>query len=232
MSDSLQTHGFLQARILEWIAFSLLEEIFPIQGSNPGLLHCRWILYQMSHKGSPRILEWVAYHFSWGSSQLQELNQGLLHCRWILYQLRYEGSPKFKEGRNMICPGLASILRCVLEIIGLLFSLLIPFLFRSSSFPAEEIHSHSFCDRSLNAAWPLLRNDKCACLWEAYTEYWGLFCLQQGHMLSLLSCLGRSEHLSWNRFNQDFILAKVDWFFILCQILKAPLNAEYFYIKI
>ena len=24
---------------------------------NPGLLHCRWILYQLSHKGSPRILE-------------------------------------------------------------------------------------------------------------------------------------------------------------------------------
>ena len=26
----------------------------------PGLPHCRWILYQLSHKGSPRILEWVA----------------------------------------------------------------------------------------------------------------------------------------------------------------------------
>ena len=30
---------------------------------------CRWILYQLSHKGSPRILEWVAYPFSSGSSQ-------------------------------------------------------------------------------------------------------------------------------------------------------------------
>ena len=35
--------------------------IFPNQGLNSGLLHCRWILYQLSHKGSPRILEWVAY---------------------------------------------------------------------------------------------------------------------------------------------------------------------------
>ena len=26
----------------------------------PGLPHCRWILYQLSHKGSPRIVEWVA----------------------------------------------------------------------------------------------------------------------------------------------------------------------------
>ena len=34
-----------------------------------GLLHCRQILYQLSHKGSPGILEWVAYPFSSGSSQ-------------------------------------------------------------------------------------------------------------------------------------------------------------------
>ena len=48
---------------------SLLQGIFPIQGSNPGLSHCRWILYQLTHKGSSRILEWVAYTFSSGSSQ-------------------------------------------------------------------------------------------------------------------------------------------------------------------
>ena len=39
---------------------SLLQRIFPTQGSNPGLPHCRRILYQLSHKGNPRILEWVA----------------------------------------------------------------------------------------------------------------------------------------------------------------------------
>ena len=32
---------------------SLLQRIFPTQGSNPGLLHCRWILYCLSHRGSP-----------------------------------------------------------------------------------------------------------------------------------------------------------------------------------
>ena len=37
----------------------LLQGIFPTQGSNPGLPHCRQILYQLSHKGNPRILEWV-----------------------------------------------------------------------------------------------------------------------------------------------------------------------------
>ena len=35
---------------------SLLQGIFPTQGSNPGLLHCRRILYQLSHKVSP--LHW------------------------------------------------------------------------------------------------------------------------------------------------------------------------------
>ena len=40
-------HGVLQARLLEWIAIPFL-----IQGLNPGLLHCRQILYHLSHQGS------------------------------------------------------------------------------------------------------------------------------------------------------------------------------------
>ena len=48
-------------------SLSLLQGIFPTQGSNPGLPHYRRILYQLSHKGSPGILEWVAYPSS-GSS--------------------------------------------------------------------------------------------------------------------------------------------------------------------
>jgi len=47
-------------------SLSFLQRIFPTQGLNPGLPHCRWILNQLSHKGSPRILEWVAYPFSVG----------------------------------------------------------------------------------------------------------------------------------------------------------------------
>ena len=57
MSYSLpdsSVHGILQGRILEWVASrSLLQGIFPTQGSNPGLLHCRQILYQLSYQGSP-----------------------------------------------------------------------------------------------------------------------------------------------------------------------------------
>ena len=47
---------------------ALLQGIFLTQGSNPGLQHCKWILYYLSHQRSPRILEWVAYPFSRGSS--------------------------------------------------------------------------------------------------------------------------------------------------------------------
>ena len=46
----------------------LLQGISPIQGSKPGLLHCRRILYYLSQQRSPRILQWVAYPFSTGSS--------------------------------------------------------------------------------------------------------------------------------------------------------------------
>ena len=48
---------------------SLLQEIFPTQGLNPGLPHSRQILYQLRHKESPRILGRIAYPFSSGSSQ-------------------------------------------------------------------------------------------------------------------------------------------------------------------
>ena len=50
-------------------SLSLLQGIFPTQGLNPGLLHCRQIPYHLNHQASPRKLGWVAYPFSRGSSQ-------------------------------------------------------------------------------------------------------------------------------------------------------------------
>ena len=44
-------HGILQARILEWVAFSSPGDP-PTQRSNPGLPHCRQIPYHLSHQGS------------------------------------------------------------------------------------------------------------------------------------------------------------------------------------
>ena len=77
-------------------SLSLLQGIFPTQGSNPSLLHCRWILYHLSHQGIPhlvvsdslqpmdytvhgilqaRILEWVAISFSRESPQPRDWTQ-------------------------------------------------------------------------------------------------------------------------------------------------------------
>ena len=52
----------------------LLQGIFPTQGSNPGLSHCRQILYQLSHKGSPNI---IYYHLYLESRKLY---------RWTYFQ--------------------------------------------------------------------------------------------------------------------------------------------------
>ena len=70
----------------------LFPWIFPTQGSNPGLPHCRQILYQLSHK--------EAQEYWSGIFPTQESNQGPLHCRQILYQLRYQGSPNSSSGRG------------------------------------------------------------------------------------------------------------------------------------
>ena len=83
MSDSLWTPWTIQS--MEFSrqnagvgSLSLLQGIFPTQGSNPGLLHCSFILYLMNHKGSPRILKWVVYPFSSRSSQRR--NQSGVSC--------------------------------------------------------------------------------------------------------------------------------------------------------
>ena len=52
---------------------SILQRIFPTQGPNPGLPHCRQILYQLSHKGGPifslLLLNFVAYIFLYNNNK-------------------------------------------------------------------------------------------------------------------------------------------------------------------
>ena len=63
VSDSLWPHGLYSP----WNSpghntgvgsLSLLQGIFPTQGPKLGLLHCRQILYHLSHQGSPQICRW------------------------------------------------------------------------------------------------------------------------------------------------------------------------------
>ena len=83
--NSLQTHG-----LSPWNSpgkntgvgsLSLFQSIFPTQGSNPGLPHCRQILYQLSHKRNPRILEWNA--------RLDEAQAGIKIARRNINNLIY-----------------------------------------------------------------------------------------------------------------------------------------------
>ena len=69
VSDSLWPHGLYSP----WNSpgqntgvgsCSLLQGICLTQGLNAGLPHCRQILYQLSHQGSPSMLEWIAHPFS------------------------------------------------------------------------------------------------------------------------------------------------------------------------
>ena len=79
VSDSLRPRRLQPARLLcPWDSpgrntgvgcHALLQGIFLTQELNQDLLHCRQILYLLSHQGGPRILERVVYPFSRGSSQ-------------------------------------------------------------------------------------------------------------------------------------------------------------------
>ena len=108
VSSSLQPHGLYSPLNFPGQntgvgSLSLLQEIFPTQGLNPGLQHCRSILcdpMDCSLPGSSvhgilqaRILEWIAIPFFKGIFPTQGSNLDLLHCRQILYCLNHQGSP-------------------------------------------------------------------------------------------------------------------------------------------
>ena len=47
--------NMLSRLVITFLPSSLLQGIFLTQGLNPGLPHCRQILYKLSHKGSPQV---------------------------------------------------------------------------------------------------------------------------------------------------------------------------------
>ena len=69
---------------------SLLREIFPTQGSNPSLLHCRQMLYSLSHQGSPLCL----------STYLMTVVMVDFVSAWLGYRL-----PRSKHYSECLCQG-------------------------------------------------------------------------------------------------------------------------------
>ena len=80
-------HGVSQARILEWVAMPSSRRFSQPRESNPGLPHCWWILYHLSHQGSPATTGVGSLSLLQGNFPTQESNWGLLHCRRILYHM-------------------------------------------------------------------------------------------------------------------------------------------------
>ena len=109
MSDFLWPHGLYSP----WNSagpntgvgsLPLLQGIFPTQGSNPGLLHCRWILYQLSHKGS--LMTSIALPYA---ADMPSLHQSGPHQRirenWSIEELRifgHWGSPNFSHSQEPV----------------------------------------------------------------------------------------------------------------------------------
>ena len=109
LSYSLRPHGLQPARLLDpWNSpgqntgvgsHSILQGIFPAQGLNPGLLHCWWILYCLSHREALKTMEPVtqshvtysqfSHLFLVGENWLNQLLRGkvLFHHFFLLSYL-------------------------------------------------------------------------------------------------------------------------------------------------
>ena len=89
-------HGILQARILEWVAFSFSRgssqpsDWTPVSLTTGGFF-TSWAIREAKEywSGSLSLLQWL---FS-----TQESNWSLLHCRQILYQLSYRGNSTYNS---------------------------------------------------------------------------------------------------------------------------------------
>ena len=82
---------------------SLLQGIFPTQGSNPDLLHCREILSHLSHWGSPKITD--CCFLLQGIFPTQGSNSCLLRCQAKSFPLSHLGSPCLYLKAVMILQG-------------------------------------------------------------------------------------------------------------------------------
>ena len=84
---------------------SLLQGIFPTQGSNPSLPHCRWILYQLSYQGSPYL-------------NLIKVNYEKPTVNIILSGEKLKAFP-LRLGTKQGCPVLKLLFNIVLEVLAI-----------------------------------------------------------------------------------------------------------------
>ena len=141
VSDSLLSHGLHSP----WNSpgqntgvgsHSLLQGIFPTQGSNPGLPHCRRTLYQLSHKGRPPTLNrWQFWHLLRQCLACAALDHTLKRStptwRPLSVLPRFPGFPEVW----VLCPPWTPRLGCLLSISSILLSNMILSCLVSLDFP-------------------------------------------------------------------------------------------------
>ena len=101
VSDSLQPHELYSpwnspGQNTGVSSLSFLQGIFPTQGLNPGLPHCRQILYQLSHKGSPENQNQKVER-AVSMAQSEALIQFLISCIFVNIEVTYPNYRKFES---------------------------------------------------------------------------------------------------------------------------------------
>ena len=97
-----------QARILEWVAISFSRGSSQPRDWTPGLLHCRQILYHLSHQGSPFKGKW--FKFRWGN---KETPQGSLSTSFgLLRKVHVRGDGQAHAAHTKDQSPLLDILSC------------------------------------------------------------------------------------------------------------------------
>ena len=77
---------------------AFLQGIFPTQELNPDLLHCRWILYHLSHQGSPEDVVYIHIYSGIYYSAI-EINEIMpFAATWM--ELSFPGSSAGNESAN------------------------------------------------------------------------------------------------------------------------------------
>ena len=117
----------------------LLQGIFPTQGSNPGLLHCRQTLYRLSHLGSPVYTIGILYVYS-----IYHLS---FNCLMVIHQI--DGIVYVTNISNYI------------QLFEITKNALVSFI--TKLLPIDCIHYHVFSISSLKVALLGQRYDQSSC---------------------------------------------------------------------
>ena len=110
-------HGDAPGKNTGMDCYALHQQIFPPQGSNSGLPHCRWILYPLSQQGGPvvraaelkgrlnarPIAEWRLKSGPCRGKDETQTPRMMGISGWILCKLRADRLPRYPGSTEVVC---------------------------------------------------------------------------------------------------------------------------------